>query len=275
MLHLIEMKQQLHFSPITETDLPQIKLLQPEFWNDIIPAFQWYLTLDFCYLTKVILDNEVVGTGVALVHENSVWLANIIVSKNHRNKGIGAAITEHLLAYAKALRPNVYLIATKLGRPVYTHYGFKEDQGYVFFKPHKISLPVSENIIPYEAKYKQAILDLDTEVTGEYRQQMLLKRLPEAMIYVSNNQFQGFCIPGLGEGLTLATTPEAGLALLTMRLQEEKGACLPIANQVAIDFLLAQGFEINDNVWAVKMYLNREPVWKPTMQYGRVGGNLG
>ena len=111
------MKQTLHFSPITEKDLPAIQLLQPEFWADIIPAFQWYLTLDFAYLAKVELDNEVVGTGVALVHADSVWLANIIVGKDHRNKGIGSAITEHLIAYAQKITPNILLIATKLGRP--------------------------------------------------------------------------------------------------------------------------------------------------------------
>lgn len=272
---LYVMKQQLRFAPITSADLPEIKLLQPDFWADIIPTFRWYLTLDFSYLVKALLHGEVVGCGVAFVNEDCVWLANIIVAKEYRNKGIGGLITEHLITYAQQRRPNVLLIATKLGKPVYEKLGFKVDQGYTFFKPHKIVLPVSENIVPYEARFKDALLQLDHEAIGEHRLNLLHTRLQEAMVYVKNGQFEGFCIPGLGEGLTLANTPEAGLALLTWRLREEKRACLPTANTLAIEFLLSQGYTIDENLWAVKMYLNHKPVWDPTKQYGRVGGNMG
>jgi GNAT superfamily N-acetyltransferase len=269
------MKQQLHFAPVTQTDLPEISLLQPEFWADIIPTIRWYMTLDFCYLVKVTFNNEIVGCGAALVNEDSVWLANIIVAKAHRNKGIGAVITEHLITYAAQIHPNVLLIATKLGRPVYEKYGFKEDQGYTFFKPHKITLPVSDYIIPYESTYREAVLKMDADIMGEHRANFLHPRLQEAFLYVTNGVLGGFCIPGLGEGLTLADTPEAGLALMTMRLREEKRACVPTANKAAVDFLVAQGYEIDENLWAIKMYLHKQPVWQPTKQYGRVGGNMG
>lgn len=269
------MKQQLRFAPITSADLPEVQLLQPEFWADIIPTFRWYLTLDFSYPVKAILHGEVVGCGVALVNEDSVWLANIIVAKEFRNKGIGALITEHLIQYALQHRQNVLLIATRLGKPVYEKLGFKEDQGYTFFKPYKIVLPVSENIVPYEPQYKNAILKLDCEVMGEHRLNLLHARLQEAMVYKKEGNIEGFCIPNLGEGLTLAHTQEAGLALLAWRLREEKRACLPSANKVAIEFLLSQGYIIDDNLWAIKMYLHQKPNWDPTKQYGRVGGNMG
>jgi GNAT superfamily N-acetyltransferase len=269
------MKQQLRFSPVSETDFPEIALLQPEYWADIMPTIRWYKTLDFCYLVKATLKDEVVGCGAALVHEDCVWLANIIVAKEFRNKGIGTVITEHLITYAQQHRSNVLLIATRLGKPVYETFGFKEDSGYTFFKAHKIVLPVSEYIIPYEPQYKNAILKLDHEVIGEHRLNLLHSRLKESFVFVKDGVFEGFCIPNLGEGLTIANTPEAGLALLAWRLREEKRACLPTANTVAIEFLLSQGYKIDENLWAVKMYLNKKTNWDPTRQYGRVGGNMG
>lgn len=189
--------------------------------------------------------------------------------------GIGLSITEHLKAYAKTQTDNVLLVATKLGRPVYVKLGFKDDEEYVFFKAHKIDLPLSPHIIPYEPKYKDAILALDLTCSGEVRPHLLLPKLPESFVYVNNNTFEGFCMPTLGEGLTFATTTEAGLALLSMRLKEEKRACLPQANTIAVNFLLEQGFEIDENLHGVKMYLNQKPAWNPKQQFGRIGGNLG
>jgi GNAT superfamily N-acetyltransferase len=269
------MKQFLSFSPVTESDLPQIEKLQPEFWSSIIPVTKWYLTLDFCYLIKAELNGEVVGCGAVLSNTNSAWLANIIVSKEHRNKGIGLAITEYINEYAAQQTDNVLLVATKLGRPVYIKLGFKDDEEYVFFKPHKIELPVSPNIVPYQQQFKEAILVLDAECSGEIRLNLLLPKLNEAFVYLNNSTFEGFTIPTLGEGLTFATNTQAGLALMAMRLQEEKRACLPKANKAGIDFLLEHGFEIDENLYGIKMYLNQKPNWKPMQQFGRVGGNLG
>jgi GNAT superfamily N-acetyltransferase len=266
----------MKFSRLTHLDMPNIGALQPEFWGSIIPAMEWYLTLDFCYLIKVESDGEIAGCGAVLQHDDCAWLANIIVHKDHRNKGLGLAITEHLTQYALQYTQNVLLIATKLGRPVYTKLGFKEDEEYVFFHSHKITDPVlSKNIVPYQPQYKEAILTMDQAFTGEKRTQLLLPKLAESYVYMQDGTIQGYSFPTLGEGLTFSHTTEAGLALMAMRLQEEKRACLPKVNQAGIDFLLQQGFTIDHNLHGVKMYLNTQPVWQPQQQYGRVGGNMG
>lgn len=265
----------LSFLPVTENDLPEIEKLQPENWGSIMPTIRWYLTLDFSYLIKAVYNNQVVGCGAVLFNENSAWLANIIVAKDHRNKGFGQAITEHILEYAKQQRDSIILIATKLGRPVYVKFGFRDDEEYVFFKPGKIDLPRSSHIVNYHPSFKEAILALDEETFGEQRKQLLEPRLEEAFLYVKNNTFEGFTIPTLGEGLTLAKTAEAGLALMAVRFEEEKRACVAKANQVAVDFLVQHGFEIDDSLYAIKMYLDEKLPWKPQQQFGRVGGNMG
>lgn len=265
----------LAFLPVTEEDLPQIETLQPENWGSIMPAIRWYLTLDFCYLIKAVHNNEIVGCGAVLLNENCAWLANIIVAKAHRNKGYGQAITAHILDYAKQQTESVILIATKLGHPVYLKFGFRDDEEYVFFKPGKIDLPSNPNIIPYDVSFREAILALDADTFGEKRSRLLEPRLKEAFVYTNGNSFEGFTIPTLGEGLTLATTIPAGLALMALRFNEEKRACVPKANQAAVDFLVQHGFTIDDTLNAVKMHLGPKPAWKPQQQFGRVGGNMG
>lgn len=265
----------LTFLPITENDLPEIETLQPENWNNIIPTIRWYLTLDFCYLIKAVHNNQIVGCGAVLVNENSAWLANIIVAKAHRNKGFGKAITSHLLEYAKQQTDFIMLIATKLGYPVYVPYGFKVDEDYVFFKPGKITAQRSPFIVHYQPEWKQAIFDLDEDTFGEKRIQLLEPRLHEAFVYVEEGTVKGFSIPTLGEGLTVATTAEAGISLMAIRFTEEKRACLPKANIAAIQFLRESGFEVDEALYGVKMYLNDKPRWKPQQQFGRIGGNMG
>ncbi|MES2559630.1 MAG: GNAT family N-acetyltransferase [Bacteroidota bacterium] len=272
----------LFFLPVNENDLPEIEKLQPEHWGSIMPAIKWYMTLDFCYLIKAVYENEIVGCGAVLVNGNSAWLANIIVAKGHRNKGYGYAITEHILDYAKHQTGSVILIATKLGRPVYLKFGFNDDEEYLFFKAGKIERlssqrqePPSPYIIPYHPSYKDAILALDEDTFGEQRTQLLESRLAEALVYVQDDIFKGFTIPTLGEGLTLAYTPEAGLALMAVRFTEAKKACIPKANSVAVDYLLQHGFEVDDSLYAIKMNLGKVLPWKPQQQFGRVGGNMG
>jgi len=269
------MQTALRIETLTPEDLDELRNLQPEHWGDIIPANQFYIESDFCYAVKAVLDQKIVGCGTAIVHNNVVWIANIIVHADYRNRGIGHAITSHVLDYSKNLSPSIILIATKLGRPVYVKLGFNDDEEYVFFKKRKIDLAVPPEIIPYEERFKEAIMQLDYDTTGEKRPDLLLPRLHEAYVYVEDGDFKGFSIPSLGEGLTLATSEKAGLALMICNLQEEKRAAIPVNNKPAIDFLRQNGFETDPDLYAIKMYLGKRIPWKSSQTYGRVGGNMG
>jgi GNAT superfamily N-acetyltransferase len=256
-------------------DIPTVRALQPEGWNDIIPGTILYIEQDFCYPVKATLDGQIVASGAAIVHKDTTWLANIIVHKDHRNKGYGLIMTEYLLKYAQAQTDAVMLVATKLGRPVYIKLGFNDDEEYIFFKRQKLSLAIPPEVVPYNDSYKVAILELDHDTTGEYREHVLTPHLHGAFVYLENGTFKGFTIPSLGEGLTLATTSQAGLSLMIQNLQEEKRAALPVVNQAAVNFLLQNGFEVDEQLAGVKMYRGRYVPWKPQQMYGRVGGNMG
>lgn len=269
------MPETIRIETLTADDLPDLRALQPEHWNDIIPANQFYVESDFCYVVKAVLNGEIVGCGTAIVHANAVWIANIIVHAAHRNKGIGQKVTSHVLEYAGTLSPSILLIATRMGHPVYVKLGFKDDEEYVFFKKQKLNLPVSAAVVPYEERFRKEILQLDHETTGEKREHLLSSRLPESYVYLDKGIFKGFTIPSMGEGLTLAVTEKAGQALMVRNLQEEKRIALPVSNKPAIHFLLQHGFETDETLGGVKMYFGRYLPWKPLQTYGRIGGNMG
>jgi len=105
------------------------------------------------------------------------------VSEKYRGDGIGNAITEYLMETALKQTPNIYLIATKLGFPVYQKLGFKPDEEYIFYKPHQLTLPVSSNIKAYKPEYKKHILKMNKEFSGEERELLLNPKLKDNFVY--------------------------------------------------------------------------------------------
>ncbi|HKZ36819.1 MAG TPA: hypothetical protein VJ184_04150, partial [Chryseolinea sp.] len=77
----------------------------------------------------------------------------------------------------------------------------------------------------------------------------------------------------LGEGLIIASTADAGLALLKNRYPDHKKICLPIDNRDGINFLLKNGFtELRQ---ASRMVLGQNVPWQASKMFSRIGGNLG
>ncbi len=259
----------------TTADLPEIKKLQPKNWGDIIPNIRFYLGSEFCYTIVAEQEQTIMGCGTAIQHDNCIWLANIIVGEEYRGLGLGGMITAHLLDYSKQRTDSIILIATNLGYPIYKKQGFIDEEEYLFFDRQHADVTLSDNIIPYEATFKDSVLQLDYEVTGELRPKLLLPKLPEAFVYLQNNEFQGFAIPSLGEGLVLAKTTEAGLALMASNTKLQNRFALPKTNHFAIEHALHLGYQSIPDIYAIKMYWGKHIKWRPTMQYGRAGGNMG
>ena len=87
----------MQFNKITPRDINKIANLQPDGWSDITCEFCIFDSNNFCYPIKMVVDNEIVGVGNAVVFENSAWLSHIIVGKENRNRGYGFYIVEYLL----------------------------------------------------------------------------------------------------------------------------------------------------------------------------------
>ena len=125
----------LETHPLEKEDLYLLPSLQPEGWGNILPAHEIYLRSPCCFPLKFTDDEILIGLGTLIVHNDSAWLAHIIVHPGLRKKGIGQLITKTLMDAAFLKHCDLLtLIATDVGEPVYSKLGFETDTEYVFFE---------------------------------------------------------------------------------------------------------------------------------------------
>lgn len=266
----------MRIDPLTHTDLPAIRNLQPEGWPDIVPVFDFYIRSAFCDPVKVTLNGHIVGLGASIAYDTTAWLAHIIVSKNHRNKGIGYELVCEILNRLDRTMETCLLLATPSGQSVYRKAGFREVTPYLFFQREKPwrNYPVSSHIIPFEASHRKIILKSDREITGENRENILSNYIKNARIYWEDHKVKGYYIPGAGEGPIIADTVDAGLELMKMKYAKADTAVLPADNSEGIAFLEQNGFTLT-HTQGIRMIRGKEIHWKPEKIYSRIGGNFG
>lgn len=261
--------------PLAESDKPELTTLQPPDWKDIIPSIDYYLKSDFCFPFAARKNQQLVGTGTAILHGKTAWLAGIIVHPDFRNEGYGTNITSYLIDHLKKTgAETILLVATPLGEPVYKKLGFEKEDGYIFFKEGKLPEPCNdENIILYDRKYKDDLLKLDYLASGEDRYKSLEEHLENSWLFVQNYDLQGFYLPTLREGLIVAKNDEAGLELMKIRNRNANFAIVPDENEAAIDFLKHHNFK--EFRRAGRMYIGKKIYWQQKMIYNRTGGQIG
>jgi GNAT superfamily N-acetyltransferase len=267
----------MHFSLVTIQDLEALRNLQPPDWSDIIPDVRYYIEADFCYPLKVEVDNEIAGLGAAIVYGDTAWLAHIIVHSDFRNKGIGYTIVKELLDIINTMKVSSCLLtATALGKPVYEKAGFKSVSEYVFMNREKpwIEKPASLNILDYNEKFREQIYQMDWKASGEDRRLLLSDFIQDAKVFVEKEKVLGYCIPRLKEGPIIAQNPEAGIELMKIKYSTSEKAVIPVENDVALDFLLANGFKPTETR-GTRMVLGNDVDWEPANIYSRAGGNFG
>ena len=259
----------------TSHDLHAVAGLQPDGWPDIFPSIDYYCKSDFCFPLKASLEGKVVGIGTAIIHGHTAWLAHIIVSPNYRNAGVGSAITKALidLCQMHSCR-TLLLIATALGEPVYKKFGFEVETKYLFFdRGLSPTGEASPEIFAFQERHEDALFELDRAVSGEDRKKLLREHLNNALVFAENNLLKGFYMPTLGDGLIIADSPAAGLALMNLRAASTKKFCVPILNENALNFLSQNGFL--EYRQASRMILGEKMIWYGSKIYSRIGGNLG
>jgi GNAT superfamily N-acetyltransferase len=265
----------LEIEPLTPYDLDAAASLQPDGWPDIFPSIEYYCKSDFCFPLKATLAGKIVGIGTAIIHGYTAWLAHIIVSPDHRNVGIGSAITKALIDLGQRNSClSLLLIATTLGEPVYKKLGFEVETKYLFFD-NGISLspePLPE-ISTFQSAHEKALFELDRFISGEDRRKLLREHFNNTIVFVENNLLKGFYIPTLGEGLIIADSPAAGLALMKLRMASTKKFCVPLLNENALNFLSQNGYA--EYRRASRMILGEKVIWDGSKIYSRIGGNLG
>ncbi len=261
---------------IHQNEISVLSDLQPDGWADIVPHFNFYTQSSFCVPVKVVVDKKIVGIGVSIVHHDVAWLAHIIVRPEERCKGWGRLITQALMDVAKQQHcSTIYMIATKLGFPVYEKLGFLIETEYIFCRRvgESPDLSVSDHVQPYQEQYKEHISAMDKNISGEDRMMHLEARLAKGFVHCDRGMVHGYYLPSLGEGLIVADTGHAGLELLKWHLRHSSQIVVPEENMVARTFLQALGFE--EASTAKRMRLGNIRSVKFSNIYNRIGGNIG
>lgn len=261
--------------PITSADFDEIQNeVQPQEWPSIIPHINNYVSSAHCYPIKAVENEKIVGIGATILHNDTAWLAHIIVNENFRKRGIGSFITQQLIDNIDSTRfKTIYLIATDMGEPVYKKLGFEVECEYIAFKDVDIKAETSPYIQPFDDKYKQQLYTLDKAIFNEERHNTIEPHLKDCLLFVRNENVEGYFIPTLGDGLIAATNNEAGIELQKIRLKGNKICVFPAANTPLIQFLNDNNFQELKRV--PKMRLGEKRDWHPEKLYNRIGGNLG
>lgn len=259
--------------PVTPADFDSIDTLQPAEWGTIIPQFQYYLNAANCHPIKMVDDGKIIGVGNTILHKNTAWLSHIIVGKEYQGKGVGTTLTQTLINSVPATHKTILLVATPMGEFVYNKLGFETVCEYVAYKDIDIAPEDYPYIRPFDEKYSEAMHRIDTEIFGEDRHYTITPHLPKAHVYVKDGVVEGFYAPTFGEGLVIAHTEEAGIALLNLRLQNKKPCVFPAENTVAANYLQAHNYQEVKRM--KKMLLGEKINWQPQKVYGRMGGNFG
>jgi GNAT superfamily N-acetyltransferase len=257
-------------------DISLIAGLQPEGWYNLEPGFHFYVKSDFCFPIKIVIEDAIVGLGATIIHDDVAWLGHIIVHPDHRGKGIGQQITQSLIDLARQNKcETIYLIATKLGFPVYEKLGFVVDTEYLVFKDIRFAqeLLISDCVIPYRPDFRADVSVIDNIATGENRMMHLEDALENGFVYMDNHKIKGFYLPTLGDGLIVARNPSAGLELLKLHLKSNDKVNYPVNNSFATDFLYSNGFKEYDLV--KHMRLGKARPFKLDYIYNRISGSVG
>ena len=266
----------MEFLPVSELDFEYLHEFEPPNWGDLVPRFSYFIDSSFCFPLKLVAGQKTVAIGTTILHEDSAWLASIIVHPDERNKGYGGIITSRLIDTIDQQRyTTIYLDATDLGYPVYRKLGFEVEAKYAHLKALQpiTGLQFSSNIAVYDPMYLDDLLELDQLVSCEDRRNTLLEHTDNAMLYLDKNKLAGFYLPSLGNGLVIAANDTAGIALATYRLENNYYSILPEANKGTIAFL--EQHSLVHFRSSRRMYIGEQRNWRAVNIYNRISGQLG
>jgi GNAT superfamily N-acetyltransferase len=270
----------LNIRPLLRSEINLLQNFPPESWNLDLPVFISY-HFGYSYFYPIVAEesDKIVGFGNGILNGSTGWLGNILVPSEYRKRGIGSGITRHLIEFFKSKGcKNQLLIASEMGKNIYSRLGFTESSTYQFLKLSS-DLPAYEknqNIRRITDNDFDLLKKFDEEITGEKRIHLIRRFFPTGWIYEQkkSNIIQGVFLPDLGGGLIFAKNPETGLELIRFKLKIRKiRTVIPSENNIASDYVKSQGFEIYST--APRMVLGNDVNWQPKFVYNRATGYCG
>ena len=261
-----------------ESDIGGLNGLPPPDWKfDYEALLKEFINEDFFYAFIKIQNNTIVATGNIFFKDKVGWLANIMVDKEYRGKGLGNEMAKFIIDYLDDKKCNSQLLlATEMGERIYQDLGFKKTTTYLGYQSETdINHSMHGNIRQLIESDLESILTLDQEINAEDREHFLVNNYELGFGYFDNKgELIGFYLPYFGRGLVLAKNPEAGIELLKIKHSESgRISYIPIENKAGIDFFTNSNFKRLENF--SRMILNKESKWKPKYIYSYGSGYSG
>lgn len=263
---------------LEESDIGGLNSLPPTDWQfDYETLLKDFIYEDFFYAFIQIQDNKIVGTGNVFLKDKVGWLANIMVDKNFRGKGLGYEMTSFLVDFLKDKKCETQLlIATELGEGVYRKNGFRKLTEYQSFESEINSdFNFTSSIRKLEISDLDSVHQLDKETNAENRTHLIDRYYKNGFGYFNgDNKLLGFYLPEFGKGLVLSRDEQAGMELLKLKHSNKgKRTLLPIENLNGIKLLENIGLKKGDN--CSRMILGVENEWIPNNIYSYGSGYCG
>ena len=258
------------------SDLDRLSELQPPNWRDIRPSFEKYLASPHCHPFKFSTGKTIIGVGASILFGNTGWMAHIIVRKRDRRKGVGSALVSHLVSALRQRKcQTISLVASEEGRHLYQRHGFENQMTYVVFARGAVArnCDLPNHVRQARPMDLGAMRSLDQETSGENRSRLFPDLLCDTWLFENADGIVGFFAPYIGEGVVLARTTDAGLALLEVKKRYGSLGALPIVNDEGRQWYEENGY-VRLRV-AHRMHLGPSFSWRPEQIFARVGGHVG
>ncbi len=271
------MADEIEIRPLHRDELAQLDDIAPAGWaTNINTIFSFHYGQAYFYCIGAVTDGKVAGCANGLWNGKAGWLGNIVVRPEWRGRGLGTALTSSLMAFFKGKGcDSQLLIATELGEPIYRKLGFERSGIYIFMKNEQTAhLKPVRNVRPLAEADVPEVQAIDREISGEAREAFLGRFLAGGCVFPAKGTLDGFFLPSLANGLVLARTERAGLALL--RYKMARGGPLvvvPEQNAAALDLLKRSGYR--ESARAPRMFFGEEVAWQPAGVYSRGSGFCG
>ncbi len=259
-----------------QEDIPLLHLFQPEGWNRIEGAFEFYLKNRVCTPFIAFQEDRPVGIACSINNGDTGWLAHIIVPEQDKRKGFGSLLTRHAMDYLSENGCNsLSLIATEEGALLYRTLGFKPDGIYHHFQGKKTGYRPDDGngVRKIVAADRDSILALDRAISGENRENVLEEYLSRGWLIEKplTGELTGFFLSELSEGTIIASNPQSGLELLAVKHgTKDCRSSLPEANGPGMAFLQKAGFKRYNS--SLRMIHGDRVTWEPTGVFSRIGG---
>lgn len=269
----------LRIRQILQPEINQLQNFPPDDWNlDLPKLVSFHFGYPYFYPIVAEVNDKIIGYGNGILHGSVGWLGDIIVVPEYRRQGIGYEITIHLVEYFKEKGcTSQLLIASDMGKNIYSKIGFKTSATYMFYQGgSKVLIQHSKDIREISQSDISSVKELDKEIMGEGRFHLIKRFLSTGWIYAreQSTAVGGVYLPDFGSGLIIVGDAAAGLELMKFRLSRGKtNAVVPSTNVVAREFLESEGYQIYRT--APRMVLGKDVDWQPHLVFNRATGYCG